>query len=140
MMDFDLMNKELIKHHEGYSCRIYKDSLGYMTGGYGHLIKIGDEFSQQEWNRLFDGDYQIAVGDYEDMKFRLDPVRQAVVIDMLFNLGSAKFAKFERTMQAIRAGQYQEAAAHMLDSKWASQVGRRAKRLAKMMETGAWTD
>ena len=33
-----------------------------------------------------------------------------------------------------------EAAAEMLDSRWASQVGRRAHELAAMMRTGRWPD
>jgi lysozyme len=68
----------------------------------------------------------------------LDDVRQAVVIDMGFNLGLARFAGFKRTIAAIEAANYEGAAALMLQSAWARQVGRRARRLSEMMKTGAW--
>ena len=34
---------ELIKKREGLKLKWYKDSLGKMTGGYGHLQKPGEE-------------------------------------------------------------------------------------------------
>ena len=35
--------KEEIKRHEGEVLEIYKDSLGYLTLGVGHLIREDDE-------------------------------------------------------------------------------------------------
>ena len=66
----------------------------------------------------------------------LSPVRQRVLLDMAFNLGISGLLKFKRTLKAIRAKQYEKAAEMMLDSRWATQVGQRAKRLSKMMATG----
>ena len=66
----------------------------------------------------------------------LDPVRQAVVLNMAFNLGLPKFRLFKQTLAAIAAGRYDAAARQMQLSKWARQVGDRAKRLARMMRTG----
>jgi len=63
-------------------------------------------------------------------------VRQRVLLDMAFNLGISGLLKFKRTLKAIRAKQYEKAAEMMLDSRWATQVGQRAKRLSKMMATG----
>ena len=41
--------KEQIKRHEGEVLKIYKDSLGYLTFGVGHLVKEGDpEHGQPE--------------------------------------------------------------------------------------------
>jgi lysozyme len=36
----------------------------------------------------------------------------------------------------VRNGRYQQAAAMMLESRWAGQVGQRAQRLSQMMATG----
>jgi lysozyme len=57
---------------------------------------------------------------------------------MGFNLGVAGLLKFAKTLAAIKTGSYHEAAIHMLDSKWARQVGVRAQRLATQMETNRW--
>jgi len=67
----------------------------------------------------------------------LDPVRQRVVQNMCFNLGWPRLAKFKDTLTAMKARRWDAAADGMLDSLWARQVGDRAKRLARMMRTGA---
>ena len=66
----------------------------------------------------------------------LDDVRQRVLLNMAFNLGTAKLMEFTNTLGNIRAGRWEAAAEGMLKSKWAGQVGARAVRLAKMMKTG----
>lgn len=68
----------------------------------------------------------------------LDPIRQMVLIDMAFNLGINNLLQFKKTLQAIEQANYTEAAKEMLNSKWAIQVGKRALRLAKMMESGQY--
>ena len=82
----------------------------------------------------------------------LNDVRQRVICDMIFNLGPAGFLKFEKdltdvpqtttpsdqlgTMDLVEEGRFKEAAVRMLKTKWAHQVGRRAKVLSRMMATG----
>jgi lysozyme len=66
----------------------------------------------------------------------LDDVRQAVILSMIFNLGMTKFKGFYNTIRAIERHDYETAAALMLQSKWAKQVGARATRLSEMMRTG----
>jgi len=66
----------------------------------------------------------------------LDDVRYRVLVNMTFNMGIAGLLKFQNTLALIQTGKYPEAAAAMLDSKWAVQVGARATRLAEMMRTG----
>lgn len=68
----------------------------------------------------------------------LDPVRRAVLVNMGFNLGVGGLLKFTRTLAALEEGDYAKAARLMLDSKWATQVGARARRLAAQMEYGQW--
>ncbi|WP_180542194.1 glycoside hydrolase family protein [Nevskia soli] len=66
----------------------------------------------------------------------LDPVRAGVLADMAFNLGLTGLLCFHVTLGLIESRQYSEAADSMLKSKWAAQVGGRAKRLAERMRTG----
>lgn len=62
--------------------------------------------------------------------------RAEVLINMAFNMGVKGLLKFRRMLDAVRADDYDKAATHMLDSRWASQVGRRAVELARQMKTG----
>lgn len=134
MTDDDV--KDMIKSHEGYRDSIYMDTVGVPTGGYGHAFLPGSALPKILWEMIFNHDYQTAVKDYESLNLNLDPVRRAVVIDMLFNLGKTKFLGFKNTLTAIRAGNFEDAAYCMGRSKWAGQVGNRAKRLIQMMRTG----
>ena len=45
MSDRLVLVKEYIKAHEGLRLKVYKDSLGKKTIGYGHLIKIGENYT-----------------------------------------------------------------------------------------------
>ena len=85
---------------------------------------------------------------------RLDPVRQVVLVDMAFNMGVGTVSNdgsagahrglmgFTNTLRMVKEGHYATAAAAMLKSKWATQVGllpgQRAHRLAWMMEHGTY--
>jgi lysozyme len=59
--------------------------------------------------------------------------RQAVLINMAFNLGINRLRTFKLFKQALLDGDYAEAKVQMLSSKWAGQVKGRAIRLADMM-------
>lgn len=67
---------------------------------------------------------------------RLDPVRARALQNMCFNLGWPRLAGFKKALAAMQAGDWSAASAEMLNSKWASDVGDRAKRLARMVRTG----
>lgn len=67
----------------------------------------------------------------------LDPVRQDVLCEMAYNLGVAGVCAFKHTLGDVETGRYGLAAAQMLMSEWAHQVGDRAMHLSIMMEKGA---
>ena len=128
--------KEMIQRHEGFRPCVYYDTLGFPTGGYGHAFLDRSPISHGVAVLLFDEDFDRAKKDYEKLEFDLDPVRRAVIIDMLFNLGLTKFRAFRLMIRALQDKKYHIAAEEMLDSKWAKQVKSRAFRLARMMRTG----
>ena len=67
----------------------------------------------------------------------LDAVRSNVIASMDFNMGLHGLAAFHNMLTAVQQGKYAQAAEEMLASKWAVQVGDRAKRLASWrMRTG----
>ncbi len=141
------MNLELqiladLRRHEGCRLSVYKDSLGVWTIGYGHTKGVTaktPDISRELADKFLREDLIVAWKEcskvYPDLA-KLDQVRQSVLINMCFNLGAAKFSKFVNTLQHVHAGQYKDAALHMLESLWARQVGQRATELAKRMATG----
>ena len=134
---------ETLKDHEGEIKKNgrhmpYHDSVGKLTIGYGrNLTDRGLSSSEAEY--LLTNDIQEVIDGLRKAYWWLDSineVRQEVVINMAFNLGLAGFAKFRNTIGYISDGNFKQAAANMLKSKWAIQVGYRARELAREMETG----
>lgn len=132
--------KKLIKKHEGFRSVVYKDSLGFLTGGYGHSFLEGSPLSYSVTHMLFEEDYAQAVSDFDILckkyNLSLDSTRQSVLINMLFNMGLTKVLKFKKMIAAIQTGDYKKAADEMLDSVWAKQVGKRAVELSQLMSEG----
>jgi len=71
---------------------------------------------------------------------KLNEPRQAVILDMVFNMGVSRFNANTcvKTFAAIQDNDWEKAANEMLESKWAKQVGQRAIRLSQMMRKGVW--
>ena len=55
---------ERIKRHEGFRDRIYLDSEGFVTGGYGHHFYVGSRLPVDVAEVLFKQDLALAVSDY----------------------------------------------------------------------------
>ena len=124
---------EMIKRHEGYNDRVYLDTVGVPTIGWGHALLPGSYVPVGVSLQFFDEDFREALRNYASLGLNLNWTRRAVVLDMIFNLGLPRFLKFKKFLTALKSGSYEQAAAEMLDSKWARQVGDRAVELANMM-------
>ena len=134
--------KSMIKRHEGFRRYAYKDTRGVLTIGYGfnldHWMTYG--ISIEEADALLEAKVRVArreaslIPGWENCS----EVRQAVVIDMVYNLGLKGVLGFKRMIAGLKARDWQKAAAEMLDSRWARQVKTRAAELAEMMRTGEW--
>ncbi len=137
MIDRDAMVRQL-RLHEGERLKPYRCTAGKLTIGVGRNLEDRG-ITAAESAMLLANDIAAMERDLQralPWAARLDEVRQRVLLDMAFNLGLGGLLSFKRTLGAIQAGQYQQAATMMLDSKWAGQVGRRAERLSRMMATG----
>jgi lysozyme len=55
---------------------------------------------------------------------------------MAFNLGVVRLLGFRDMLSRLEAGDWRGAAAAALDSRWAAQVGERARRIARIFEEG----
>ena len=132
---------ELIKRHEGLRLKPYRDTEGHLTIGYGRALNIvGISIDEAEAMLHRDvADVVTKLGRFPWFPY-LGEVRGAVLIDMTFNLGWLKLLGFVHFLDAIERGDFETAAAEMLESEWAQQVGVRAKELSTMMKTGRWTN
>lgn len=136
-MDRAAMIKQL-RLHEGERLKPYRCTAGRLTIGVGRNLEdrgitaeesaylLGNDIDHH-WRQLVQAVPWVT---------QLDEVRQRVLLDMAFNLGVAGLLGFKNTLSTIKAGDYAKAAAMMLDSRWAGQVGQRAQRLSRMMATG----
>lgn len=129
---------ETIKIHEGLRLKPYTDTIGKLTIGYGrNLDDVG--ISKSEAIAMLKTDVKIA---YEGVRLviydfdSLSEMRQAVLIDMSFNLGLTKFKKFKKMIEAIEDKDYPRASFEMKNSLWAVQVGERANYLARKFKEG----
>ena len=133
-----------LRRDEGVRRWPYADTLGIKTVGVGHNL-VAHPLSLIY--PLDDAEIDvILIGDIAEVIAGLDArlpwwrslndVRQRVIVNMAFNMGIAGLLTFKNTLAAVRGGRYSDAAAGMLASKWAKQVGARAKRLADMMREG----
>ena len=138
--------KKRIKEHEGYRNTIYKDSLGFATIGYGHLVtpedhyKEGIEYSKQELDAQFEVDFQTAKLNAEKLiddnnVTELFFTAKCVLIEMVFQLGIGGVSKFKKMWFALQQQDYNEASVQMLDSRWAKQTPSRAIQLAQTMKS-----
>jgi lysozyme len=122
---------------EGFRSYAYQDSLGVWTIGYGRNIdKRGGGITEAEAGMLLDNDLARVEAEARSAFPWFDGLteaRQDVVLTMLYNLGMGGFLKFRKTITAIAASDYNEAARQMMNSEWAIQVGNRAANLAAQM-------
>ena len=132
--------QDMLIRHEGLRLKPYRDTVGKLTIGIGrNLDDVG--ITREEAMMLLNND--IANVRREVKKAfpwfsRLNRVRQNVVLNMVFNLGLPRFRQFKKAIGALRTRRWDEAAKQMLDSRWARQVGRRARELSSMMRSGKY--
>ena len=160
MMIDQAAGEKLTKGWEGCELKVYKDSRGFLTIGWGFNLQANgaaltcanvganyqalcqgvDELTQEQADAIFDQLYGDAVGaaredvaNFDDLS---DPAQQ-VVADMAYNLGKAGLAKFHNFIAALAIPDYQKAADEMVDSAWYTQVGRRGVGDVALMRSAA---
>lgn len=141
----NLMNQ--LRRHEGLRLEPYKCSEGYLTIGFGRNIETNG-ISEAEAEFMLLNDLLACESELKDEGWynQLDETRRAVVLNMAFNLGKPTLLKFKKFIGALSDDDYETASKEMVtgsnggESKWASQVGKRAYELADQMRTGEWQD
>lgn len=123
--------------HEGMKLEPYEDTVGKLTIGVGRNLE-DKGITEEEAKELLKNDVLEITKKLEryDWFYKLDRVRQKVIIDMAFNLGINGLLSFKNMIAAINKEDYEKASEEMINSKWATQVKTRADRLARMMKSG----
>jgi lysozyme len=136
-MNIDKLSAQL-KIDEDERSKPYKDTVGKLTIGVGrNLDDVG--LSPDEIQYLLGNDIARVKADLDRAMpwwSQMTDARQNVLANMCFNLGLSRLGGFVNTLAAMQAGKYDAAADGMLASKWATQVGARAQRLAVTMRKG----
>lgn len=141
-MNAEFMARKLIKKHESLSLELYLCPAGKLTIGYGHNIEdngitpTAAEFMLTEQIKISTKELYTAFNWYH----HLSDARQAVLLGMHYNLGLPRLLSFRKMIAALSQKNYMQASSEMLDSKWARQVGIRARRLATMMASDRMPD
>jgi lysozyme len=144
---------DLTAGHEGYRNKAYLCTEGYWTIGYGYNLDANPlKLSKETLLQLKNNG--CCKHDANDMLIlmlqkvehelagklpwisKLESPRQAVLIDMAYNIGVPRLMGFKKTLAALNRGDYPEAARQMLNSKWAKQVKTRAVHNAEIIRTG----
>ena len=104
--------KKRIKSNEGFSSKPYKDQLGYLTIGYGHLILsnekilLNKQIHKKELEEIFEKDFKKALSGFNNTfkSFILNKKETELLIEMIFQLGIKGCLKFKNLIKNIRKG------------------------------------
>lgn len=123
---------------EGKRSRMYLDTEGKWTIGIGfnlsdcpipeHIIQALLDWKITEAERELDR----ALPWWRT----LTPARQNALLNMVFNIGMPRLLGFKKSLELLRAGRWDAAAAEFMNSKWAKQVGARARRVTDLIRKG----
>jgi lysozyme len=141
-MNYDKL-VESVKKHEGYRDVVYRDTLNKRTVGFGHLCvedhwEDGKKYDKEYLEKILKEDLQYAINQGEGMckDLKISDDAKFLIIEMIFQLGSAGVQKFRRMWSALEEDppNYFEAHVQMLDSRWAKQTPERATEMAEQMQ------
>jgi len=131
--------KKRIKSNEGFSSKPYKDQLGYLTIGYGHLILPNEnillkkQIHKKELEEIFEKDFKKALSNFNNAfkSFTLKEKESELLIEMIFQLGIKGCLKFKNLIKNIKKGNKHLVCFDMMDSLWYKQTPNRVKNLIK---------
>ena len=136
----------LLEREEGFREVPYYCSQGYPTIGIGQRIGPQSEpldkygFTcplpvAKAWLRDTVQDVHRRLSEYPFYAV-CNPVRQAVLIAMAYQLGLSGLLKFKKMRAAIEQSNWSEAKKEGLDSRWAQQTPQRAQRQMYILSLG----
>ena len=142
---------ENIKAHEGFSARIYKDSVGKPTVGYGFLVaalspdelKLNGGKIEPMSREVAEKILNLKVFKLKKRVFQCLPWLQSkpqnvqdTLIEMAYQLGLAGLLGFRHTLSCIEAGNYAQAAKNLKASLLYRQTPRRVEDYIRGLRDG----
>lgn len=116
--------KQSIKKHEGLKLKPYLCPNKKLTIGYGRNLQ-DNGITLHEAEKMLETDLLNIKLDLEDsIKFfhNLDPIRQNVLIEMAYQMGTPKLLNFKNTLKFMEKRDFINASKEMLNSKWHEQM------------------
>lgn len=127
----------------------YRCPAGHWTAGYGHNLEAhpdpaypaaaGTTCTIEQADAWLASD----IAEAEEAMLRRWPWMSALprgvylaLLNIVFNVGAARFSGFARALTALRRANYELAADELEDSLWFRQVGNRAKRIVAAVRRG----
>lgn len=126
-----MKESDQIREDEGYERTPYYDTEGVVTFGIGFTFITEEESLAVLRIRLIN--ILEALGGQLHWYDNLPIEAKNIMLNMAYQLGLTGLLAFEKTLNHIRLGEWEEASIEMLDSKWARQTPNRAKRLSDRM-------
>ena len=132
--------KKRIKQNEGFSLKPYKDQLGFLTIGYGHLILDNEKsllkkkIYKKELEKIFVQDFNRSLNNFnQHLKFFTSNKKEAeLLIEMVFQLGTKGVFGFKNLLQNMNKGNKHLVCFEMMNSLWYKQTPYRVKNLVKI--------
>ena len=132
--------KKRIKKNEGFSLTPYKDQLGYLTIGYGHLILpneahlIENKISKTQLKKIFAQDFNRALDDYKKIiKHKTHNKKdKELLIEMVFQMGAKRVLRFKKLLLNMKNNKKHLVCFEMMNSLWYTQTPNRVKSLIKV--------
>ena len=132
--------KKRIKLNEGFSLKPYKDQLGYLTIGYGHLILsneknlIKKKINKKGLEKIFEKDFKKALNSFKKSlkPFTSNKKEDELLIEMVFQLGINGCLSFNNLLQNMKKGNRHLVCFEMMNSLWYKQTPYRVKALVKI--------
>jgi lysozyme len=130
--------EELIRS-EALRLKPYRCTAGKLTIGVGRNIEENG-ITRDEAIYLLNNDIERCEARLNKLPWyvKLNRPRQEAMIRMVFNLGLTRFFKFRKMILAMKHEDWDMAACQALDSLWARQVGKRAMRIARVIQCGTY--
>jgi lysozyme len=133
---------EMLRRHEGVETHVYLDTENLETIGVGRNIsKTGLGLSDDEVNYLLQNDISRVINELSGAFpwfSGLNEARKDAMISLGFNLGLPRLLKFKNALGSMKENDFEAAADHFLDSRWATQVKGRAIELTDMIRSGEY--
>lgn len=132
---------EELKRDEGLRLEVYLCPAGFPTVGYGHRVALGDPIDEASAEALLRFDVRRTRGLFEQIpreyREKLNDVRERVILNMIFQHGLRGVMLFRKMWAAIREGDFERAAAEIMDSNSGRRFQARMGRLAELMRRGS---